>query len=87
MSYHTEIFNKFEMAQSEVNFVNSVHGNTGNIISYADGHQILSNFYLAKQIEQSSKSSDKSAKVMTGLTWAIVFFTAMQAISAIISLL
>jgi hypothetical protein len=40
--------------------------------------------YLAKQLEAASSSSDKSAKRMAMLTWAIVFLGVCQILIALI---
>lgn len=86
MSYHKDMFKQFELVESEEEFIKKVTNMQGSSMGYGEVHSTLSIFYLAKQIEKSGKSSDKQAEVTTRLTWAIVVFTAMQGISAIIAI-
>lgn len=82
------MFEKFEMTEAEKEFLRQTDGMGGlgnSPITTADIHGVIANFYLAKQIEESGKSSDRSAKVMTWLTIAIVLFAAMQGVSALLT--
>lgn len=82
------MFKKFDVTEEEKEFLRQTDGMGGlgsSLITTADIHSVIANFYLAKQIEESGKSSDRSAKIMTRLTWAIVIFTAMQGVSAVLT--
>lgn len=83
MDYRVEMFEKFDLTESERKFIENVDASGGqNIMKSAEIHTILTNFYHAKQLEKSAESSDRSARTMTRLTWALVAFTAVQAVAA-----
>lgn len=81
------IFEKFNkgnnLTNEEKDFISTVDAGTQNPDFY-QAHSILANFYLAKQIEAASKSSDKSSKAMAWLTAVIALFTLCQVVIAII---
>ena len=79
------MFDKFEdnLSKDEKEFIGSVDAGTEKPDFYTP-HLILSYYYLAKQIEIASISSDKSAKAIKWLTFGLVFVGICQVIVAII---
>lgn len=81
-----EILNKYSLTPEEKAFADRVAqdlGYDGNIQTSTKA-QVFATLYLSKQLEESSKSSDKSAKAMNLLTAVIAIFTLFQVIIAII---
>ncbi|WP_373230391.1 hypothetical protein [Cohnella sp.] len=85
--YRVRMFDKFDLTEDERSFVENVDAGGSARMSSAEVHAILADFYHAKQIEQSAKSNDRSSRIMTWLTVAIVTFTAVQGVSALLQYL
>jgi hypothetical protein len=84
MSLETNMFKKFKLTEEEKHFIDEVDGALGvvnhNNFNMADKYKVLSNFYLAKQIEASSKSSGKQAIALNILTSVIIITYMIQII-------
>ena len=68
------------LSEEEIFFLNeiSLAPSVAKDFNMADKYKILSNFYLAKQLEASSTSSGKQAKALNILTGLIVIATVIQ---------
>jgi hypothetical protein len=83
-----EILNKFSLTQEEKDFADKVAKDLGynGDVQISAKAQVFATIHLSKQLEEYSKSNDKSSKAMNKLTGALVFFGACQLIISIISL-
>ncbi len=86
MKYRVDMFNKFPMTKDEIDFVKNVDASGGMNMSSFEVHNILANYYLAKQIEASSISNDKSSRKMFWLTMVIGVFGVAQVIELVFKL-
>lgn len=86
MEYRVNMFNKFKKTQDEQEFIENVDASGAGPMDSSSVHTVLAIYYLAKQIEASSESNDRSSNRMFWLTIVIGFFAACQVIVAIINL-
>lgn len=88
--YRVKMFDKFNSSKEEKEFIEGVHlgvfNSKDHVRDFYEGHSILANYYLAKQIEAASKSSDKSSNRMFWLTLVIVAFGAVQIADLVLKL-
>ena len=84
MEYRIKMFEKFDMSDHEWEFVKNVDASGGQSASSYEVHNVLSNYYLAKQIEAARKSSDRNSTIMAFLTGAIVLFGLIQILISIL---
>lgn len=87
--YRDKVFQQFEVTESEKEFIENVKASCNP--QFNDrlnvAHGVLTNLYLAKQIEAASKSNDKSSSRMFWLTLVIGVFGAVQLVELILKLL
>ena len=78
INWEVEMFTKkFKyLTNEEIMFIKETNTAPGvanyNNFSMSDKYKVLSNFYLAKQIEAASVSNDKHSKAIRWLTFALV---------------
>ena len=82
MNFEEKMFEKFKLNDSEKKFleetINAPSVVNHSNFSMSDKYKILSEFYLAKQVEMSSESNDKHAKAMNLLTLIIAASALVQ---------
>lgn len=87
-SWEVEMFcKKFkDLTEEELMFIRETSSAPGVVphdnFNMADKYKVLSNFYLAKQIEASSKSNDTHSKAIRRLTIALVIVGVLQVLVA-----
>ena len=84
MKYRVDMFNIFNMTNDEKDFVANVDASGGMNMDSAQVHSILSNFFLAKQIEASSKSSDRHSLALNIFTSVLAAVGVVQVVLACI---
>ncbi|MHB8065803.1 MAG: hypothetical protein ACYDG2_24835 [Ruminiclostridium sp.] len=81
----SNIFKNLNLTDEEQAFIKNIKqdlGIDGNLIMSQKANA-LATFYLAKQIEESNKSNDKSSNRMFWLTIVLAVFAGVQAIQVI----
>lgn len=92
INWEVEMFTKrfTDLTEEEIMFIKEANAAPGvasrNNFSMADKYKVLTNFYLAKQIEASSKASDRHSKAMFWLTIMLLLASVAQAIYTAIGL-
>lgn len=81
-NWELEMFTKKfkDLTEEEKMFIAETNGASGVASNFnmADKYKVLANFYLAKQIEASSNSSDKYSKAINYLTLGLVIVGILQ---------
>jgi hypothetical protein len=82
------IYDKFEMSPEEIDFIERTveADNDNHNLAFIGKKIVFSTFYLAKQIESSSKSNDTHSNRMFWLTIVIGLFSAVQVVELLLKL-